>query len=301
MKKTKTKRVAAIVAAVAVGNVDFRIGQANGSGVGKYLYFIPADGIARWPLISNNLVDAATAARYIGYDGDFELADGTCWIRIYNTQGEGSMTAEPTGERDSRMFLNKLSFRYPKLTPQAAKLTNAVVNGDGVFVGWHDGAYRVVGNKHYRCDVTPNVTSGDAAGSSKGVTFEAECPDYKALPVYRGKLILEDGILDCNTDTFTNYEDMNTNKTQDYSGLIRNNAVKFDALGKEGRIHIEGSGPIVMEVSVDGVTYKEVDHDIEFENGVAIAPFQFYIGDKVRLSATTLTKVTINYNDLKTN
>lgn len=301
MKKTKTKRVAAIVAAVAVGNVDFRIGQANGSGVGKYLYFIPADGIARWPLISNNLVDAATAARYIGYDGDFELADGAYWIRIYNTQGEGSMTAEPTGERDSRMFLNKLSFRYPKLTPQAAKLTNAVVNGDGVFVGWHDGAYRVVGNKHYRCDVTPNVTSGDAAGSSKGVTFEAECPDYKALPVYRGKLILEDGILDCNTDTFTNYEDMNTNKTQDYSGLIRNNAVKFDALGKEGRIHIEGSGPIVMEVSVDGVTYKEVDHDIEFENGVAIAPFQFYIGDKVRLSATTLTKVTINYNDLKTN
>lgn len=301
MKKTKTNRVAAIVAAVAIGNVNFRIGQANGSGVGKYLYFIPSDYITRWPLISNNLVDAATAARYIGYDGDFELADGAYWIRIYNTQGEGSMTAEPTGERDSRMFMNKLSFRYPKLTKNAAVLSNAVVNGDGIFIGWHDGAYRVVGHKHYRCDVTLNVTSGDAAGSSKGITFEAECPDYKALPVYRGNLILEDGILNCNTDTFINYEDMNTNKTQDYSGQIKDNAVRFEALGKEGRIHIEGSGPIVMEVSVDGVNYATVDHNIAFSSGVAVAPFQFYIGDKVRISATTLTKVIVNYNDLKTN
>ena len=301
MKRTKTNRLTAIVAAVAIGNVNFRIGQANGSGLGKYLYFIPSDDIARWPLISDNLVDAATAARYIGYDGDFQLANGAYWIRIYNTQGEGSMQAEPTGERDSRMFLNKLNFRFPKLTPQAAKLTNAVVNGDGVFVGWHDGAYRVIGNKHYRCDVTPNVTSGDAAGSSKGITFAAECPDYKALPIYRGNIILQDGILNCETDTFINYEDMNTNKTQDYSGLIVNNAVKFEALGKEGRIHIEGSGPIVMEVSVDGVNYATVDHDITFSSGVAVAPFQFYIGDKVRISATTLTKVTINYNDLKTN
>ena len=100
--------------------------------------------------------------------------------------------------------------------------------------------------------------------------------------------------------TIVNYEDMNTNRIQDYTKQIEGNSVRFEAGGNSGRIHIEGSGPIVMEVSVDGVTYKEVEHDVEFENGVAIAPFGFYIGDKVRICATTLTKVIVNYNDLKT-
>jgi hypothetical protein len=165
----------------------------------------------------------------------------------------------------------------------------------------HDGMYYIIGSRDYRATVTPNGNSGDAPGSAKGLTISIDCPDTTPLPTYRGEIVLADGILNCNTDTFINYEDMNTNKTQDYSSQISDNAVRFEALGKEGRIHLEGSGPIKMEVSVDGVNYKEVDHDIEFENGVAIAPFQFYIGDKVRLSATTLTKVTINYNDLKTN
>ena len=152
---------------------------------------------------------------YIGYTGNFTLKEGALFIRIYNTQGEGVLSAEATGERDSKMYLNKLSFRFPKLTQEAAVLSDAVVNGDGVFIAWHDGAYRVVGHSHYRCDVTPNVTSGDAAGSSKGVTFEAECPDYKALPIYAGKIQFapDEGDtthdyyeLDCATDTITKHD-----------------------------------------------------------------------------------------------
>lgn len=93
---------------------------------------------------------------------------------------------------------------------------------------------------------------------------------------------------------------MNINKTEDYSKRIEDgNTVRFEASGKEGRIHLEGSGPIVMEVSVDGVNYDTVEHEVGFNDGVAIAPFDFYIGDKVRLSATTLTKVIVNYNDIK--
>lgn len=300
MKRQKNNMT--IIAAVAIANANFTIGQANGSGIGKYVYFIPSDYIYGWPSISDNIVDAVTAAHYVGYEGDFVVASGAYWIRIYNTQGEGSVVAEPIGDRDCRMYSNRLTYRFPKLTDEAAVLSNAVVNGDGVFIAWHDGAYRVIGHKHYRCDVTPDVTSGDAAGSSKGITFEAECPDYKALPVYRGHLMLQDGILDCATDTFINYNDMNTNRSENYSKQIEGgNRVRFEALGNTGRIHLEGSGPIVMEVSVDGVTYEEVDHDIEFKNGVAIAPADFYIGDQVRISATTLTKVIINYNDIKTN
>ncbi len=192
-----------ICLALALSNVPFTIGQANGSGIGKYVYFISSSDIAAWPTITDNLADAASAADYIGYTGSFTLKENATWIRIYNTQGEGVLTAEATGERDSKMYVNKLSFRFPKLTAEAAVLSDAVVNGDGVFIAWHDGYYRIIGHSHYRCDVTPNVTSGDAAGSSKGVTFEAECPDYKALPIYKGTIGLSDGTLDCATDTFT--------------------------------------------------------------------------------------------------
>jgi hypothetical protein len=192
-----------MVLALALSNVPFTIGQANGSGIGKYVYFIASDQITAWPTITDNLTDATEADEYIGYDGSFTLKSGAKWIRIYNTQGEGVLSAEATGERDSKMYVNKLSFRFPKLTPEAAVLSDAVVNGDGVFVAWHDGYYRIIGHSHYRCDVTPNVTSGDAAGSSKGVTFEAECPDYKALPIYKGNIVLADGTLNCDTDEFT--------------------------------------------------------------------------------------------------
>ena len=283
-------------------DIKFSIGQANGSGIGKYVYFIPSDWIYRWPTITNNLLDAETEAQYVGYVGDFGLAENAYWIKIYNTPGEGVVTSNPIGEKDSKLFSNKLSYRFPKLTGPATVLANAVVNGDGVFIAWHDGAYRVIGHKHYSCKVNPNATSGNTAGSSKGITFEAECPDYKAMPIYRGLLRLQDGILNCETDTFINYDDMNTNKTENYSKQIEGgNTVRFEALGNKGRIHLEGSGAIVMEVSVDGVNYKTVDHSVEFDNGVAIAPVDFYLGDKVRISATTLTKVIINYNDLKTN
>ena len=192
-----------MILALALSNVPFTIGQANGSGIGKYVYFIASDQITAWPTITDNLTDATEADDYIGYDGSFTLKSGAKWIRIYNTQGEGVLSAEATGERDSKMYVNKLSFRFPKLTPEAAVLSDAVVNGDGVFVAWHDGYYRIIGHSHYRCDVTPNVTSGDAAGSSKGVTFEAECPDYKALPIYKGYIVLADGTLNCDTDEFT--------------------------------------------------------------------------------------------------
>lgn len=194
---------ATIILALALANVPFTIGQANGSGVGKYLYFISADDIEAWPTITDNLADADSESAYVGYTGSFTLKTGAKWIKIYNTQGEATMTAEPIGERDSKMFNNKLSFRFPKLTGPSMTLADAVVNGDGVFIAWHDGAYRVIGDKHYRCDVTPNVTSGDSAGSSKGITFAAECPGYKALPAYVGDIVTAEGTLNCSTDEFT--------------------------------------------------------------------------------------------------
>ena len=264
------------------------------------MLYIPKHYIRRWPTIED-AIEALMEGRYAEYDGDFELQPGCWWNRFYSTQGKGKIDWDYQGETDCKVVVNHVTLSYPKLANEVRAFAKFASNGDFVFCIKHDGKYYIIGNRDYRATITPNGDSGDSPGSAKGVTMDIQCPDTTPLPTYKGVLVLSDGLLDCNTDTFQNFEDMNTNKISDYSKQIEGNSVRFEAGGNSGRIHIEGTGPIVMEVSVDGVTYKEVDHDIEFENGVAIAPFQFYIGDKVRLSATTLTKVTINYNDLKTN
>lgn len=202
MKKI-IRTVSTILLTLSLTNVPFGIGQVNGSGISKYVYFIAADDIVSWPTITDNLADAASESAYIGYTGSFTLKTGAKWIKIYNTQGEGEVTSEATGEADSKLFVNKLKYRFPKLTGPASVLANAVVNGDGVFVVWHDGAYRVIGDKHYRCDVNPNATTGNSAGSSKGITFEASCPCHKMMPIYVGDIELAEGTLNCATDEFT--------------------------------------------------------------------------------------------------
>jgi len=296
-KKNKPSRGATIVCAITLSNIPFKTGQANGSGIGKYVYFIPSNQIIAWPTIADNLEDAPNEECYTGYDGDFEIHPDAKWIRVYNTQGEGVVTSDPLGEVDSRLFTNKLSYRFPKLTNEALVLSNAVVNGDGVFIAWHDGAYRVIGHKQYCCTVNPNANTGNTAGSSKGITFEASSPDYKAMPIYRGRILLEDGVLDCESDTFFNYSDMSTNLPKTYE-VEGGNTARFSALSQQGRMQLEGTGDIVVEVSVDGENYAAVEHSVAFENGMAIVPCSFVIGDYVRVSATTLTVVKVNWNNV---
>ena len=297
MREHKNKGRGAVIVAIGLTSVPFKKGTVNGSGISKYVYFIQSNDILRWPRIAENIGDAESDDEYVAYDGDFEINPDAKWIRIYNTQGEGVVVSDSIGDKDSRLFLNKLSYRFPKLTGPALVLANSVVNGEGVFVAWHDGAYRVIGDKHYGCTVNPNVRTGAAAGDSKGFTFEASCPSHKSMPVYNGILPLEDGILYCDTDTFINYNDMNTNYTKEYD-IEGGNTVRLDALSMQGRMHLEGEGDISVGVSVDGATYQEVDHEIAFENGVAIVPVTFIVGDKVTITATTLTKCIINWNDV---
>ncbi len=283
-----------------MNDISFKLGSVNPSGISDAVFYIPKHYIRRWPTIEDAF-EALMEGRYAEYDGDFELQPGCWWNRFYSTQGKGKIDWDYQGETDCKVVVNHATLSYPKLANEVRAFTKFASNGDFVFCIKHDGKYYIIGNRDYRATITPNGDSGDSPGSAKGVTMDIQCPDTTPLPTYKGKIVLVDGILDCETDTFQNFEDMNTNKISDYSKQIEGNSVRFEAGGNSGRIHIEGTGPIVMEVSVDGVTYKEVEHDVEFENGVAIAPFGFYIGDKVRLSATTLTKVIVNYNDLKTN
>lgn len=190
-------------ATIALADIPFDMGKPNGSGIGHYVYYVPLDDIASWPTIVDDMSQAETDAAYVGYTGDFTLKTGKYWIRIFNVQGEGEATSESTGEKCSKLFLNKLKYRFPKLTDAEIKKEKATVNAPGVYIVWEDGAYRVIGDKHYFGDSTCNITTGNSAGSSKGATLEVECPSFTPLPKYTGDIVLADGTLDCSTDVFT--------------------------------------------------------------------------------------------------
>ena len=281
-------------------DILFKLGSVNPCGISD-VYYIPKEHIAKWPTIVDDIDEAADEEDYARYRGDFKLLSQKCWRQLYSTHGKGSISWNYEGETDCKVVVNNATLSYPKLTNEVRAFAKYAANGDFVFIIRHDGLYYVIGHEHYRATLTPNGASGDAPGSAKGVTIEITCPDTTPLPTYTGKIVLQDGILDCDTDTFKLYEDMNTNQSEDYTKRIEGgNTVRFEPIGKEGRIHLEGSGSIVVEVSVDGVNYTEVKHEVEFnKQGVAIAPFQFYLGDKVRISAKSLTKVKVNYNNLK--
>lgn len=186
-------------------NLDFNIGRVNPSGIGTTVYRIRQRYITGWPTIENdpdkdNTIDEADMSTL---NGSFTLADGKVWQKIYSTQGKGSITAETTGDTDSKMFINHASFSFPDLTPEALGFSKVSVNDDFVYIVKAAGRYHVIGSPDYRSTTTIAPTSGDAAGSTKGIVFTVDCPDVTPLPVYEGNIVTDEGTLNCSTGVFT--------------------------------------------------------------------------------------------------
>ena len=186
-----------------LGNLDFAIGGINPSGIGATIYRIAKSAIKSWPTIGNDPSVEGTVKSLSTYDGDFVLAAGAVWDKLYSTQGKGKITFEVTGETDCKMYTNKASMSYPDLTAEALAFSKAAANGDFVFIVKAAGRYHVIGSEDYRAVLNPSGDSGDAAGSAKGIAFEVECPDVTPLPIYEGVIVLSDGELDCATGVFT--------------------------------------------------------------------------------------------------
>ena len=203
----KQTNVSAIILAVALADINFKIGSVNPSGISDEVYFIPKQDLASWPAISDDFDTAASNDAYVQYGVEnalsFALKTGKKWTRLYTTQGKGKISHEYTGETDCKVPVNHATLSYPKITNEIRAFCKFAANGDFVFIVKHDGKFYVIGNKDYRATVTPNGDSGDAAGSAKGITIEIQCPDTTPLPTYIGEIVLSDGTLDCATGTFT--------------------------------------------------------------------------------------------------
>lgn len=186
-------------------NLIWPDGQANASGIGNKVYYIRKADVVTFPKMN---AAPASAAEAVTYDGDFELQAGKTAISIYTTQGVGKAEFEPTGEKDCKMFNNKLTASYPDMNDEGIDFANANINSNGIFivphyVGGGKVAHVVIGGELFDSDVSVKGTSGDKPGSPKGLTIEVTAPDFYALPRYTGILPLPDGTLNCATGVFT--------------------------------------------------------------------------------------------------
>jgi hypothetical protein len=189
-----------------LGNLDFNIGSVNPSGVGETVYRIRKRLISTWPTIVDEPDKAepdAVATDLSKYKGDFALASGAFWDKIYSTQGKAQLTFEATGETDCKMYTNHLIASFPDMTAEALAFSKTAANDDYVYVAKSARRWHVIGSPDYRSVTQPAGDSGTTAGSAKGITFTVDCPDVTPLPLYEGKIVLKDGTIDLSTGEFT--------------------------------------------------------------------------------------------------
>lgn len=185
-------------------NLDFKIGSVNPSGIGTTVYRIRKKHITAWPTISDDPDGENVTEEKMGsFTGNFVTENGKYWQKIYSTQGKGSITSEVTGDTDCKMFINHGNFSFPDLPADALGFAKASVNDDFVYVVKAAGRYHVIGSPDYRSNTSVASTSGDAAGSAKGLTITVDCPDVTPLPVYSGTLELTEGTLALSTGVLT--------------------------------------------------------------------------------------------------
>lgn len=194
------------MADLALGNLDWKTGKTNPSGIVPIAYRIAKADITAWPTMEDDATVAATVSAFTNFVGDFVLAVGKKWDKMYSTQNKGKATFEAVGETDVTMYTNKGTLSFPDVTDEARAYAKAAANGDYVYIiktPGTPGRYHVIGDKDYR--VTSKVTgdTGDAPGSAKGLTINIECPGVTPLPCYKGDLVVSDGSMDCSTGVFT--------------------------------------------------------------------------------------------------
>ena len=192
------------MATLEIGNIDWKNGKINPSGIVPIAYRIAKSDITSWPTIEDDPEKATTVGALVNYTGDFVLTVGKKWEKIYSTQGKGKATFEPVGETDMVSYINKGSLSFPDLTDEVRAYAKVAANGDYVYIiHTPNGRYHVIGNQDMRVKSSFSGDTGDATGSAKGVTITLEVPDNTPLPLYTGDLVTSDGTLDIATKVFT--------------------------------------------------------------------------------------------------
>ena len=181
-------------------SVRFCDGTTVMPGVRRKAYFISQDNIVRYPELPKLSDEEVQMGELATYVGDFTLAADAKFKVIDLDDSASNVVCESQGEKPSKSFLNKATFKHPgkgEVATGFARLANA---SNLLFIYQErDGAFRVIGNQMFSTNVKPTQESGAKETDASGTTFNIEVSDMCPAPFYKGIIKTDEGDIDAST------------------------------------------------------------------------------------------------------
>jgi hypothetical protein len=179
-------------------------GQINPSGIRSRVFYAQKSWVKTWPAPT---VTPATPEESVELAGDFEMNTGKVFQEIYSKHGKSHVDFDEVGDKDHKMFINKLVGMYPDISSKAKAIAKNNLNSNVIFIAQlpHETEKRfvVIGSEEWDNEIKFTGKSGEGAGSEKGLFFECHAPDTTPLPDFKGLLPVTGGSIDCETGVFT--------------------------------------------------------------------------------------------------
>ena len=181
-------------------SVRFCDGTTVMPGVRRKAYFISQDNIVRYPELPKLSDEEVQMGELATYVGDFTLAADAKFKVIDLDDSASNVVCESQGEKPSKSFLNKATFKHPgkgEVATGFARLANA---SNLLFIYQErDGAFRVIGNQMFSTNVKPTQESGAKETDASGTTLNIEVSDVCPAPFYKGIIKTDEGDIDAST------------------------------------------------------------------------------------------------------
>ena len=181
-------------------SVRFCDGTTVMPGVRRKAYFISQDNIVKYPELPKLSDEDVQMGKLGTYDGDFTLAADAKFKVIDLDDSASNVLCESQGEKPSKSFLNKATFKHPgkgEVATGFARLANA---SNLLFIYQErDGAFRVIGNQMFSTNVKPTQESGAKETDASGTTLNIEVSDMCPAPFYKGIIKTDEGDIDAST------------------------------------------------------------------------------------------------------
>ena len=169
-------------------------------GLRDQAYGIPKSAIIKWPTLAKPTDDGATMESIATYKGEFTLAADAKWLKIDLIDTASNITSASQGDKPSKTFINSGTLKYAGNNEAATGFARMANTDDLIYVvQQRDGKFRVLGNRMFSTNTNPGQESGMAVTDASGTTLEISVTDVCPAPFYTGKLLTEDGVLDCAT------------------------------------------------------------------------------------------------------
>ena len=169
-------------------------------GIRRKAYYISKDDIVQYPELPKLSDEAVSMGELATYKGNIVPAADKKFKVIDLDDSSSNVSAESQGDKPSKSFLNKATFKHLGKGEEATGFARLANSSNLLFIYQErDGAMRVIGNEMFSTNVKPVQESGAKETDASGTTFNIEVTDLCPAPFYKGVIPTDEGDIDAST------------------------------------------------------------------------------------------------------